>query len=150
MSSPAINTVIKMMESLSEDKQDEIVKHLREYIQDLQDEQGSLTGKPHPENPIYPVKEPVFRFIKQFLSEDEINSNDLILAKAVSLFDYFTSRWRRIPADTGFHFTIDEHSPDPRQVSGRQRIKRCFSHRSYRRIDKQEIRFVPFCDDTAI
>ncbi|MEM9272572.1 MAG: hypothetical protein AAGA80_06355 [Cyanobacteria bacterium P01_F01_bin.143] len=39
MSSPAINTVIKMMESLSEDKQDEIVKHLREYIQDLQDEQ---------------------------------------------------------------------------------------------------------------
>jgi len=28
-----------MMESLSEDKQDEIVKHLREYIQDLQDEQ---------------------------------------------------------------------------------------------------------------
>ena len=39
MSSPAINTVIKMMESLSEDKQDKIVEHLREYIQDLQDEQ---------------------------------------------------------------------------------------------------------------
>ena len=39
MSSPAINTVIKMMESLPEDKQDQIVEHLREYIQDLQDEQ---------------------------------------------------------------------------------------------------------------
>jgi RNA binding exosome subunit len=39
MSSPAINTVIKMMESLPEDKQDRIVEHLREYIQDLQDEQ---------------------------------------------------------------------------------------------------------------
>lgn len=39
MSSPAINTVIKMMESLSVDKQDELVEHLREYIQDLQDEQ---------------------------------------------------------------------------------------------------------------
>ena len=39
MSSPAINTVIKMMESLSEDKQNELVEHLREYIQDLQDEQ---------------------------------------------------------------------------------------------------------------
>ena len=39
MSSPAINTVIKMMESLPEDKQDEIVEYLREYIQDLQDEQ---------------------------------------------------------------------------------------------------------------
>ena len=39
MSSPAINTVIKMMESLPEDKQDKIVEHLREYIQDLQDEQ---------------------------------------------------------------------------------------------------------------
>ena len=38
MSSPAINTVIKMMESLSEDKQNELVEHLREYIQDLQDE----------------------------------------------------------------------------------------------------------------
>ena len=39
MSSPAINTVIKMMESLSEEEQDKIVEHLREYIQDLQDEQ---------------------------------------------------------------------------------------------------------------
>jgi DNA phosphorothioation-dependent restriction protein DptG len=39
MSSPAINTVIKMMESLPEDKQDKIVEHLREYIQDLQEEQ---------------------------------------------------------------------------------------------------------------
>ena len=38
MSSPAIATVIKMMESLSEDKQNELVEHLREYIQDLQDE----------------------------------------------------------------------------------------------------------------
>ncbi len=38
MSSPAINTVIKMMESLSEDQQNELVEHLREYIQDLQDE----------------------------------------------------------------------------------------------------------------
>ncbi len=28
-----------MMESLPEDKQDKIVEHLREYIQDLQDEQ---------------------------------------------------------------------------------------------------------------
>ena len=37
-SSPAINTVIKMMESLSEDKQNELVEHLREYIQDLQEE----------------------------------------------------------------------------------------------------------------
>ncbi len=39
MSSPAINTVIKMMESLPEDKQDKIVEYLREYIQDLQDEE---------------------------------------------------------------------------------------------------------------
>ena len=38
MSSPAIDTVIKMMESLSEDKQSELVEHLREYIQDLKDE----------------------------------------------------------------------------------------------------------------
>ena len=38
MSSPAINTVITMMESLPEDKQDKIVEYLREYIQDLQDD----------------------------------------------------------------------------------------------------------------
>ena len=38
MSSPAISTVIKMMESLSEDKQNELVEHLREYLQDLQEE----------------------------------------------------------------------------------------------------------------
>ena len=39
MTSPAIETVIKMMNSLSEDKQNKIVEHLREYIQDLQEEQ---------------------------------------------------------------------------------------------------------------
>ena len=39
MSSPAINTVIKMMESLPEDKQNQLVEHLREYIQELQEEQ---------------------------------------------------------------------------------------------------------------
>ena len=39
MSSAAINTIVKMMESLPEDKQDKIVEHMREYIQDLQDEQ---------------------------------------------------------------------------------------------------------------
>ena len=38
MSSPAINTVIKMMESLSEDKQNDLVEHLGEYIQNSQEE----------------------------------------------------------------------------------------------------------------
>jgi DNA-binding transcriptional regulator GbsR (MarR family) len=38
MSSPAITTVLKMMESLPEDVQDRVAEHLREYIQDLQDE----------------------------------------------------------------------------------------------------------------
>lgn len=38
MSSPAIVTVIKMMESLSEDVQDKVAEHLREYLADLQDE----------------------------------------------------------------------------------------------------------------
>ena len=39
MPSPAINTVIKMMECLPEDKQNELVEHLREQIQNLQAEQ---------------------------------------------------------------------------------------------------------------
>ncbi|WP_016951128.1 hypothetical protein [Anabaena sp. PCC 7108] len=38
MSSPAITTVIKMMESLSEDAQEKVAEHLREYLADLQDE----------------------------------------------------------------------------------------------------------------
>ena len=38
MSSPAINTVIRMMESLPETTQNHIVDHLRQYLADLQDE----------------------------------------------------------------------------------------------------------------
>ncbi len=38
MSSTAIATVVKMMESLPETMQDQVVEHLREYIEDLQDE----------------------------------------------------------------------------------------------------------------
>lgn len=38
MSSPAINTVIAMMESLPDNLQEQVVEHLREYIADLEDE----------------------------------------------------------------------------------------------------------------
>ncbi|MBO3459235.1 hypothetical protein G7B40_006945 [Aetokthonos hydrillicola Thurmond2011] len=38
MSSEAITTVIKMMESLREDIQDRVVEHLKEYLDDLRDE----------------------------------------------------------------------------------------------------------------
>ncbi|OUL28606.1 hypothetical protein BV372_24735 [Nostoc sp. T09] len=38
MSSAAITTVIKMMQSLPVDVQERIAEHLREYIDDLQDE----------------------------------------------------------------------------------------------------------------
>jgi hypothetical protein len=38
MSSTAITTVIKMMESLPETVQDQVVEHLREYLEDLHDE----------------------------------------------------------------------------------------------------------------
>lgn len=38
MSSAAIATVIKMMESLPEAAQERVVDHLREYIEDLRDE----------------------------------------------------------------------------------------------------------------
>ncbi|KAF3888547.1 MULTISPECIES: hypothetical protein [Nostocales] len=38
MSSTAITTMVKMMESLPEDLQNQIVEHLREYIEDLTDE----------------------------------------------------------------------------------------------------------------
>ncbi|MEH2065551.1 MAG: hypothetical protein V7K50_25370 [Nostoc sp.] len=38
MSSPAIATVIKMMESLPEDVQERVAEHLQEHLEDLQDE----------------------------------------------------------------------------------------------------------------
>lgn len=38
MSSPTIATVIKIMESLPETVQEQVLDHLREYIDDLQDE----------------------------------------------------------------------------------------------------------------
>ena len=38
MSSTAITTVVKMLESLPIDIQDRVAEHLREYISDLQDE----------------------------------------------------------------------------------------------------------------
>ena len=38
MSSTAIATVIKIMESLPETAQDRVVEHLREYLEDLRDE----------------------------------------------------------------------------------------------------------------
>lgn len=38
MSSAAIASVVKMMESLSVEVQDRVAEHLREYINDLQDE----------------------------------------------------------------------------------------------------------------
>lgn len=38
MSSAAITTVMKMMESLPLDVQERVAEHLREYVDDLQDE----------------------------------------------------------------------------------------------------------------
>jgi len=38
MTSAAIATITKMLESLPEEAQERVVEHLREYIQDLQDD----------------------------------------------------------------------------------------------------------------
>ena len=42
MSSPAITTVVKMMESLPKDLQDTIAEHLREYLEGLQSKKQFL------------------------------------------------------------------------------------------------------------
>ena len=51
MSSTAIATLIKMMESVSEPVQNQIVEHLRDYIEDLKDEieWDSLVSKTQPQ-----------------------------------------------------------------------------------------------------
>lgn len=38
MSTAAITTLVKMMESLSDDRQEQVLDHLREYLADLSDE----------------------------------------------------------------------------------------------------------------
>jgi len=38
MSSAAITTIVKMIESLSDDLQEKVVEHIRDYIADLEDE----------------------------------------------------------------------------------------------------------------
>ena len=38
VSSPAVATVVKMLESLPEPVQGQVVEHLREYLEDLRDE----------------------------------------------------------------------------------------------------------------
>lgn len=38
MSSSAITTIVKMVESLSDDLQEQVAEHIREYITDLEDE----------------------------------------------------------------------------------------------------------------
>ena len=50
MSSPAITTVIKIMESLSEDVQDTIAEHLREYLEGLQTKKQFLVIPGTPED----------------------------------------------------------------------------------------------------
>jgi hypothetical protein len=38
MASPALTTILKMIENLPESRQNQVVEHLREYITDLEDE----------------------------------------------------------------------------------------------------------------
>jgi hypothetical protein len=38
MSSPAIITIVKMVESLPDDLQEKVAEHIRDYIADLEDE----------------------------------------------------------------------------------------------------------------
>ena len=38
MASTAVTTVIKMIESLPEDAQDQVVEHLRDYIEEMKDD----------------------------------------------------------------------------------------------------------------
>jgi hypothetical protein len=44
MSSRAIATLVKIMESLPETLQDKVVEHLREYLEDLRDEEQMSTN----------------------------------------------------------------------------------------------------------
>ena len=50
MSSPAITTVVKMMESLPQDLQDTIAEHLKEYLADLQSKKQFIMIAGIPEN----------------------------------------------------------------------------------------------------
>lgn len=72
MSSPAINTVINMMKSLPKDKQNELVEHLREYLQDLQEEQKWQESFSKSQDKLIAAA----RLAKQQIAEEEIKPMD--------------------------------------------------------------------------
>jgi phage shock protein A len=82
MSSPAINTVIKMMESLPENTQEKIAVHLRRYIQDLQEEQKWSTFLNNPQNKLLDAE----KLAKKQLGELETNPEKVLEKIFINIF----------------------------------------------------------------
>jgi hypothetical protein len=72
MSSAAIFTVIKLLESLPETAQEQVVEHLREYVEDLRDELewDSLFARTQPQLPAAATH------AKQEIAEGRVNPLD--------------------------------------------------------------------------
>ena len=89
MSSSAIATLVKIMESLPETLQDKVVEHLREYIEDLRDEeQWNLSFQNTQKSLIVAAQR-----AKQEISEGKAQPLDIDIALEIpTLADYHSRR----------------------------------------------------------
>jgi hypothetical protein len=88
MSSRAIATLVKIMESLPETLQDRVVEHLREYLEDLRDEeQWNFSFQNTQESLIRAAK-----LAKQEISEGKVQPLDIDIALEIPTVAHYPSR----------------------------------------------------------
>jgi hypothetical protein len=88
MSSSAIATLVKIMESLPETLQDRVVEHLREYLEDLRDEvQWNLSFQNTQQSLIVAAKR-----AKQEISEGKAQPLDIDIALEIPTIADYPSR----------------------------------------------------------
>jgi hypothetical protein len=88
MSSRAIATLVKIMESLPETLQDRVVEHLREYLEDLRDEvQWNLSFQNTQQSLIVAAKR-----AKQEISEGKAQPLDIDIALEIPTIADYPSR----------------------------------------------------------
>lgn len=72
MSSAALNTIVKMIESLPNDLQEQVAEHIREYIIDLEDEARWESSFKKPQNKLVAAA----RKAKQAIAEGQSTPMD--------------------------------------------------------------------------
>ncbi|WP_293147268.1 MULTISPECIES: hypothetical protein [unclassified Microcoleus] len=88
MSSSAIATLVKIMESLPETLQDRVVEHLREYLEDLRDEEQWNFSFQNTQESLIRAAKPA----KQEISEGKAQPLDIDIALEIPTIANYPSR----------------------------------------------------------